>query len=1112
MLVEEFIARWQGREGGAERANYALFLAELCDVLEVARPDPASAAHENNDYVFERAVVRREGGERSAHKRIDLYKRNSFILEAKQSRWLGGDKAIGGQEEMFAPEAQRGIGRRGAERNWDILMSNARRQAEAYALMLPAEHDWPPFIIVCDVGHAFEIYADFNGKGRDYTQFPDRQNFRIYLEDLRREEVRERLRLIWTDPKALDPTRKAAEATRDVAARLAEVSKSLEKRGFGAEEVANFLMRCLFTMFAEDVELLPKDSFAGLLRECAAEPSIFEGVVGELWAAMNEGRLAASLRVKVRHFNGEFFKAPVVLPLNKEEIGELLVAATRDWRNVEPAIFGSLLEGALDLKERSKLGAHYTPRAYVERLVVPTIMEPLREDWRAVTVAVEKLVGEGNRKAAIAAVTAFHEGLCGARVLDPACGTGNFLYVAMEKIKQLEDEVLEALASLGGQEALGFETHRVDPHQFLGLEVNPRAAAIAELVLWIGFLQIHYRSNREHPNEPILRAFRNIECRDAVLEWDGTGTPRRPAWPEAEFIVGNPPFVGGKDIRSRMGDGYAEALWAAHRKMNDSADFVMYWWDRAAEVLAAKGTRLRRFGLVTTNSITQVFQRRVVERHLAGTRPISLVFAVPDHPWTKASKGAAAVRIAMTVAEAGTRDGALYEVVREEALETDEPVIELREGQGRINADLTLGVDLTKARELLANAGLSSPGMKLHGSGFIVDRSLADYLGLGRDPTLDAYIREYRNGRDLTGRPRGAMVIDLFGLQAAEVRDRYPEIYQRLLLTVKPERDLNNRASYRDLWWVFGEPRKDLRPALAGQARYIATVETSKHRTFQFVDAAIIPDNMLVVVASDDAFHLGVLSSNIHLTWALRAGGWLGVGNDPRYSKSRCFDPFPFPDPDERLKAEIADIAEKLDAHRKTVQSKYPDVTLTEMYNVLEKLRSGGELSPREEIVKAEALVLVLKDYHDELDAAVLRAYGWPAGLSDEQVLERLVALNRERAAEEAAGMVRWLRPEYQIPRFGAAVPAAERGELRLAAPEEKAKRSFPTDEVERAREIGVVLAASSAPLTAGDIASRFRQGKRVEREVFLTLKAYVRHGHVTTTDGGRTFELRRAA
>lgn len=1122
--IEEFIARWQGKEGGAERANYALFLTELCDVLEVARPDPASAAHEHNDYVFERAVIRREGGELSAHKRIDLYRKNCFILEATQSRWRGGEKAIAGQEEMFEADLQKNAGRRGIERNWDILMRNARRQAEEYALMLPAEHDWPPFIIVCDVGHAFEIYADFNGKGRDYTQFPDRQGFRIYLEDLRRDEVRERLRLIWTDPAALDPTRKAAKATREVAERLAQVSKSLERRGYGADQVAQFLMRCLFTMFAEDVELLPKDGFRGVLDKCRTDPGKFGPMVSQLWAAMNSGEWAFALEAKVKRFNGEFFRNPEVLLLTREEIGELQVAASKDWRNVEPAIFGSLLEGALDARERAKLGAHYTPRAYVERLVLPTIMEPLRADWALVSVTAEKLLGEGQNKAAIAAVREFHEQLCELKVLDPACGTGNFLYVAMDKIKQLEDEVLEALSALGGQEALALDRHRVDPHQFLGIEVNPRAAAIAELVLWIGFLQIHYRSNRGHPEEPILRAFRNIECRDAVLVWDGYPlpqvvdgretypNPRRPDWPMAHFVMGNPPFVGGKDIRSRMGDGYAEALWAAHRKMNDSADFVMYWWDRAAELLTAKGTKLRRFGFVTTNSITQVFQRKVVERHRSGTRPISLVFAIRDHPWTKASREAAAVRIAMTVAEAGTGEGSLMEVTSEVGLDTDEPAVELREVRGRINADLTVGDDLSVAVDLNANMGLGYRGMQLFGSGFIVTERQATQLGLGTRPGLNQHIRSYRNGRDLASTPRHVMAIDLFGLRAEEVRERYPEVYQHVLGTVKPERDANNRESYRLNWWIFGEPRKELRPALEGLSCYIATVETSKHRTFQFLDGAILPDNMLVVAASDDAFHLGVLSSRVHTTWALRAGGWLGVGNDPRYSKSRCFDPFPFPDPDDLLKSKIADIAEKLDGHRKAVQAAHPDVTLTEMYNVLEKLRVGGELTAREEEVKAEALVLVLKDYHDELDAAVVRAYGWPHGLGDEEILGRLVALNRERAEEEARGQVRWLRPAYQIPRFGTAIQKAARGGLELVAPAEMGKPSFPSAERQRTSAIYASLAAASGPLSAADIAARFRQGRRLERDIERTLRAYVRYGDVSSADGGRTFSLRRAA
>jgi hypothetical protein len=285
-------------------------------------------------------------------------------------------------------------------------------------------------------------------------------------------------------------------------------------------------------------------------------------------------------------------------------------------------------------------------------------------------------------------------------------------------------------------------------------------------VLWIGFLQIHYRSNKEHPEEPILRAFRNIECRDAVLVWDGYPlpkvvdgretypNPRRPDWPMAEFIVGNPPFTGGKDIRSRMGDGYVEALWAAHPSMNQAADFVMYFWDRAAELLTAKGTRLRRFGMVTTNSITQVFQRKVLERHMSGTRPISLLFAIPDHPWTKASKDAAAVRIAMTVAQSGSTEGFVLTVISEAKLDTDDPQIVMLPARGEIHSDLTLGVDVTKAPGLRANMGLASNGMKPLGSGFIVTAALAQQLGRDERPGLSDRIHPYRNGRDITGHSR----------------------------------------------------------------------------------------------------------------------------------------------------------------------------------------------------------------------------------------------------------------------------------------------------------------------------------------------------------------------
>jgi type I restriction-modification system DNA methylase subunit len=1115
--VEAFIARWSGREGGQERANYSLFLSELCDVLGVARPDPANASSETNDYVFERVVKEPGRDGASSSRRIDLYRRNSFVLEAKQSRQeKGGPKEIGQLEMPVGPVEHRG--RRGAARSWDVLMMNARVQAENYVRLLPAGHAPPPFVIVCDVGHCLEVYANFRRDGKAFDQFPDRQGFRIYLEDLRKADIRERLKDIWDAPETLDPARNAARVTRAIAERLAKVSQSLERKKHPADEVAMFLMRCLFTMFAEDVGLLPHKAFENTLKACEADPSTFQHDVGQLWQAMDKGDYAHAIRKKVKRFNGEFFKNPVAIPLDSSEIFELRNAASYDWREVEPAIFGTLLEQALDKDERKKLGAHYTPRAYVERLVLATVIDPLRKDWESVLGTVERLRRGKKPEEAIAAVQKFHDELCGLRILDPACGTGNFLYVALELLKRLEGEVLEALANLGGQEALsGLEGHSVDPHQFLGLELNERAVAIAELVLWIGHLQWHYRNHTGDPSEPIMKAFHNIRRQDAVLTPDHS---KRPEWPEADFIVGNPPFIGGKDLRARLGDDYAEALWKAHKHMNESADFVMYWWDRAAEILLRKGSKLRRFGLVTTNSISQVFQRRVMEAHLRAAKPISLIMAIPDHPWTKMTPDAAAVRIAMTVCEAGGKDGILREVVREAGLDTDTPIVDLVERAGIINSDLTVGEDLSNTSQLTANHGVSSRGMMLFGSGFIVTPSEAKHLGLGRRTDLDRYIKPYRNGRDLAGRPRNLMVIDLFGLTPDDVRSKFPEVYQHILTAIKPERDINRDKDIKARWWLFGRTRDEIRPAMVGLSRYIATIETAKHRVFQFLDAAICPDNKLLVVANSDAYALGVLSSRVHVTWALRAGGWLGVGNDPVYVKSRCLDPFPFPAATDAQKDAIRAIAEELDAHRKRVLAQHPHLTLTGLYNVLEELRAGAKpdtLEPKARKIFDDGLVLILKELHDRLDAAVFNAYGWPADLSDEEILARLVALNAERAKEEARGLVRWLRPEYQIPKFGS---VKEKAELELVggrtgegeAKAVGAKPAFPASEVAQTAAVMSALASASASMSAAAIAMQFKQGRRVQPKVAEILNAIARIGFVSTGDKGETFTLRRAA
>jgi type I restriction-modification system DNA methylase subunit len=1109
--VEKFIRRWEGQEGGAERANYAMFLSELCDIIGVPRPHPAQATTAENDYVFERAVKLISPDDSTSNGRIDLYKRGCFVLEAKQSRLKGGTKAL--QGSLFPDDVDDYSPRRSRTRQQingsNVMMMNARHQAEAYARALPVEHGWPPFILVCDVGREIEVRADFSGQGKNYAQFPDRQGFRITIHDLRRKEVRERLRLIWTDPKALDPSLQTAKVTRDIARELAKISRALEEQDYKPDRVAMFLMRCLFTMFAEDTALLPEKSFKGLLEECEKAPASFVPLVEQLWEAMDKGDFAYAIKQKVRRFNGAFFKKREVLPLKPEQIAALKSAAGYDWKEVDPSIFGTLLEQALEAKERQSLGAHYTPRAYVERLVVATIIEPLRADWTQALATAERQQSEGREKEAFATIETFHKNLCKLRILDPACGTGNFLYVSLELLKRLEGEVLDALFNFRGNQKLAeLSDSSVDPHQFLGLELNPRAAGIAELVLWIGYLQWHFRTEGGFPTEPILRDFKNIEQRDAVLDNSGT-TPRRPEWPEADFIVGNPPFIGGKDIRARLGDAYTEALWAAHPEMNNSADFVMYWWDHAATLLARKGSPLRRFGFVTTNSITQVFQRRVVERHLTARVPVSLVHAIPDHPWTKALPDSAAVRIAMTVAELGKKEGVLEETTHESWLETDAPVIQFSRACSRINADLTVGVDITRTRELKANEGLCSPGVKLHGDGFIVSPEKAVELGLGKREGLEAHIRDYRNGRDLTAHARGVMVIDLFGLQADEVRLHFPEVYQHLLQTVKPERDANRDADIKQRWWLFGRTRDEIRPALEGLPRYIATVETTKHRVFQFLDASILPDNKLIAVASDDAFHLGILSSGIHFVWLDRAGGLLE--DRPVYVKTSCFDPFPFPNATEAQRRRIRVIAEELDAHRKSVLAdKTKNLTLTGLYNVREAIRQKGVagLDEKERRVMEDGLVLILNELHDRLDAAVAEAYGWDTDLPEAEILSRLVALNKARLAEEARGKVLWLRPEYQIPRFGTALQKLDLlGTMREQAQEETtARKPFPASEMEQTAEIMALLANAPAALEPGDILAHFKPGKTVRPKVDAVLAGLVRMGLAGKQGNGYSF------
>jgi hypothetical protein len=1187
--LDSFIRRWED-SGAGERANAQLFLSELCDLLDLPHPDPARPETAENAYVFERAVTFQNGDGTTAPGRIDLYKRGCFVLEAKQ----GAD----------GEAVRTGTGRRGTP-GWDQAMLRARAQAERYIRALPSAEGRPPFLVTTDVGHVIELFAEFSQTGGSYIPFPAPGAHRISMADLRKPEIRDRLTAVWSDPLSLDPARRTARVTRAIAGSLARLAVSLEKRGEDPATVAAFLMRCLFTMFAEDVSLIGVTGhkpWTRLLEDVRETPEAFVHMVSELWAKMNTGGFSTSVRLNILKFNGGLFADNTVLPVDSKQIALLLEASRHDWRDVEPAIFGTLLERALDPIERHKLGAHYTPRAYVERLVMPVIINPVREEWLSVQAAAMKLDGDGNRKAAVRELREFLRRLCHIRVLDPACGSGNFLYVTLEHLKRIEGEVLDTLNGFG-EKQIGLEMagETVDPHQLLGLEVNPRAAAIAELVLWIGTLQWHFRNRGSvMPPQPIIRDFRNIECRDALIDydavetvldadgrpvthWDGRTTkphpvtgkevpdetarlpeyrycnPRKAVWPEADYIVGNPPFIGASRMRDALGDGYTETVRQIHSDIAESSDFVMYWWNHAAE-LVAQG-KVRRFGFITTNSLKQTFNRRVLEKHLEKTEdrrlktedretnaqhptpnaqrpptkneaprtknqehhPVSLHFAIPDHPWVD---DGAAVRIAMTVLAPGDTPGLLQTVITEHDEGTDGYSVELQSKSGKICADLTIGADVPSCGKLKANHGVSNPGVKLHGAGFIVTRDEAQKLGLGRMPGTEKIIREYRNGKDLTNKSRDVMVIDLFGLSTEKVLTQYPEIYQRIVELVKPERDQNKRASRKEYWWLFGETNPKLRDQLSGLSRYIATVETSKYRFFVFLDASILPDNMLVNIASDDPFVLGVLSSHLHVCWALATGAILGP--TPRYNKTRCFETFPFPDATPEQQARIRELAEQLDAHRKRQQSQHPDLTMTGMYNVLEKLRSGAPLAAKDKTIHEQGLVSVLKQLHDDLDRAVAAAYGWPdlgpqspssalgpqspsSATLEERILERLVALNHQRAAEEAQGQIRYLRPAYQNP--GSVKATQSQLDIETETPE-TARRSpltanrqpptahpWPATLPEQMRALTAHIQTAGIPLDLASITKAFKGARKPKVQEIL--EALTDLGRLTKPDDG---------
>ena len=829
----------------------------------------------------------------------------------------------------------------------------------------------------------------------------------IRLEELGEPQNLEVLRAVFFDPGRLRPQATVAGVTKVVAERLASVARTLRGRGLEPTAVARFLDRIVFCLFAEDVGLLPRGLFTRV-TEKARDPEHFSKLVGQLFDAMREGG-DFGLET-IRHFNGGLFTDSPVLILTWEEIAHVRAAAHLDWGAVDPSVFGTLFERGLDPDTRAQLGAQYTSREDIETLIEPVVMRPLREEWESTLVAVERLLdvnaGKSKTKEALgrrersarALVRAFYERLSEVKVLDPACGSGNFLYVTLQKLKDLEKQVLV----YAGDRGLGNFLPQVNPTQFYGIEVNPYAFDLAQTTLWIGYLQWIHQNGYGTPAEPILRPMTSFRNMDAVLDLTNSA-PHEPDWPAVDFIVGNPPFLGGKRLRAELGDEYVDALFKVYRgRMPAEADLVAYWFEKArAQVERGE---CGRAGLLSTQGIRGGANREVLKRIKESG---DIFFAESDRPWVL---DGAAVHVSMV----GFDDGSEREKILNSAAVIN------------INSNLTSTADITQAAPLAENLGVAFMGDTKGGAFDITEDVALDMLRQpnphGR-PNSDVIV-PWVNGFDVTRRSANMYIID-FGTQMSEEEAAdYEAPFEYVKKEVWPKKKDNNREAYRKFWWRHTEPRPGMVAALSKVPRFIATVRHSKYRLFVWLESPTCPDSALIAFARSEDYFFGVLHSRAHEVWALKLGTQLETR--PRYTPSTCFETFPFPQPTPEQREAIAAAARVLDEKR-TRWLNQPEWTREEVLEFPGSASgpwahyvSGADASgvgtvryprlvPRDTQVAGEISKRTLTNLynqrpawldlaHRRLDDAVFDAYGWDSSLSDEDILERLLQLNAERS------------------------------------------------------------------------------------------------------------------
>ena len=964
----EFAAKWR-ESARREKASSQEHFIDLCRMLGVPTPNDLPSGP---DYTFEAGAERLSTGRQGW---ADVWKRGHFGWEYK-----------GAHADLAA----------------------------AYRQLLDYREDLenPPALVVSDMDR-IEVHTNFTGT-RPAVHL-------VTLDDLdaggdRAAEALRILRAVMLEPGALRPEQSPDEITRLAASRFAQIARSMHERGHDPEDVAHHLNRVIFCLFAEDARLLPQGILAGLIASRRGDPEEFDAGLAELFRIMSDregSRFFGNDRVD--WFNGGLFDDAGVIPCTAEELRAMHDAALLDWSRVEPAILGTLFERGLDPDKRGQLGAHYTDQEKILMVVEPVVLGPLRREFAAMRERVEELT-EGREPTALtrdgrrrerlpvwereaeAAWRSFLERLRSVRVLDPACGSGNFLYVTLRLLKDLEHETIR----WGAQRLrIAGEFPQVGPHNVLGIEINPYAKELAGVSIWIGHIQWMLDQGYGFPRDPVLRPLENIELRDAILARDSEGAPVPATWPEAEFVVGNPPFLGAKLLRRSLGSEYVEAIFEAWGDdVAGMADLCCYWHALARRQVADGASK--RVGLLATNSIRGGGSRQTLQR-IKDSGDIFMAWS--DEPWVVEG---AAVRVSIVAQDNGTE--------RTRTLD-GEPV-------KAISSGLTSGPDLTLAKRLPENAGISYVADVKAGKfdlpGPVAREMLRQPTNVNGRHNQDV-VQPWVNGLDVTRRRRDMFIID-FGVMSEADAAAFEAPFAHVAEHVRPARSTVRRKAYRERWWQHAEPQMRMRELVAPLSRFIATPTLAKHRLFVWLSAPTLPDHQLIVVGREDDYVFGVLHSRAHELWSLRMG--TSLEDRPRYTPTSTFETFPFPWP---LDTPDAALSEGQRAHRDAIAGAAraleeerrlwlnPPELVREEPDVVPSL--PPRLLPVDEDAERELKKRTLTNLynqrpawldhrHDALDVAVFAAYGWeeaPGELGEEDLLARLLTLNRHRAGTQVS-------------------------------------------------------------------------------------------------------------